>query len=129
MKTIILGICSVVITIYSVLLCLDVYSIQTSKNILEKRVTRAVQNTLEQYYRKDTYENAKNQLNSEILMGGNKENISIHIKKMDLKKGVLSVVVEEMIPLITGGEKSIVFEKTAIMERRSISSSSLLGGE
>lgn len=120
MKTVFLGGFGMIITIYSVLICLDIYSIQTHKQELELRLTRAVENTLEQYYRKDDYESATAQLQADILMGKNAGNMFIEICCMDFEKGILSVKVVEKVPLITGKTKEIVCEKTAIMERKEV---------
>lgn len=118
MKTIFLGSFGIIITIYSVLICLDIYSIQTHKNELEVRLTRAVENTLEQYYSGEDIKGAKAQLYSDVLSGENNKNISLEISSIDLEKGIVSAKVVEKVPLITGKRKEITFEKTAIMERK-----------
>lgn len=120
MKTIFLGGFGIIITIYSVLICLDIYSIQIHKNELEIRLTRAVENTLEQYYPESDTEKAKEQLYTELVNEKNSKNISLEIKSMDLIKGIVSVKAVEQVPLITGKQKEIIFEKTAIMERKTV---------
>lgn len=118
MKNIILGIAAVFIIIYTVLIGLHVLTIQSHKNQLEKHTSRIVKNMLENEYQCGD-ETAVGQMLQEEIEGSISSNgqLFVEIQAIDLQKGILSVKVTERIDTITGKQKDIVVEKTAIMEQ------------
>lgn len=117
-KNIILGIVGFLISTYSILICLDIYSIQTQKNLLENKLSRAVKNIIENYDSATESEQVLKQLEEDILINEREETIQIDIKNMDLEKGALYVEVIQKVSLITGREKEIKCEKAVILERK-----------
>lgn len=111
----------VFITIYVVLIELNVYSIQTHKNELENCFSRVMQQTLEEGYSTKDDAGAVQMLKQELAdCLSHEENLNIAITCMDLQKGILSAVVTEDISLITGKKKSISVEKTVFMDRKAV---------
>lgn len=119
MKNIILGVIGIFITFYTLLLGLNILYVQTQKNQLEKHVSRIVKNTLESEYQKGEEAFVEELLLEEITAAVSTKNASLEIKVqgIDLEKGFLSVKVTKQVEMLNGREKTIVVEKTAIMER------------
>lgn len=119
MKNIILGVIGIFITFYTLLLGLNILYVQTQKNQLEKHVSRIVKNTLESEYQKGEEAFVEELLLEEITAAVSAKNASLEIKVqgIDLEKGFLSVKVTKQVEMLNGREKTIVVEKTAIMER------------
>lgn len=118
MKNIFLGIVGIFITIYLVLIGLDIYTVKTKENTLEQVVSQSVENTLESQYASGSKEVVNVLLEMDIGAAVSDESkVTIDVQVVDLEKGLLSVVVSEDIKLITGHEKTITVEKTAIVER------------
>lgn len=118
MKNIILGIIAVFITIYTILMGLNVLTIQSHKNLIEKHVSRIVKNVLEHEYQSGDETAVKQMLQEEIEDSiSNSAQLFVEIQEIDLQKGILSVKVTERIHTITGKQKDIVVQKTAIMEQ------------
>ena len=119
MKNIILGVIGIFITFYTLLLGLNILYVQTQKNQLEKHVSRIVKNTLESEYQKGEEAFVEELLLEEITAALSTKNASLEIKVqgIDLEKGFLSVKVTKQVEMLNGREKTIVVEKTAIMER------------
>lgn len=115
-KNVILALIGIFITIYVVSIGLNIYIIQTHKNALEEQVPRVVKQTLEEAYITKDEAVAIGKLKEELIAG--KEQMrSLEVKKLDLEKGILSIVVTEHFGLVTGEEREISVEKTVIMER------------
>ncbi len=117
MKNVILGIVSLFIVIYLMLISMNVYTVVVETNEMECKISRIVTNCLEDYYQKQEDGLAKTQIEEDVLLGEKAENVEIKIRVIDLEKGLLSVIVNKTIPLVTGESKIITLEKTAIMER------------
>lgn len=119
MKNIILGIIGVFVTLYTLLIGLNILNLQTQKNELEKHVSRIVRNTLEAEYQSGEEATVKQMLTQEIMdsISTNSSTVLVEIKAIDLKKGILSVKVTKQLEMLNGREKEIVIEKTAIMDR------------
>lgn len=121
MKNIILGMTGLLIMIYTLLIGINLYVFVTEKNLLEKHVSRAVENVLEEYY-KDTSESiAENRLKEDILTDEDRDKTSIEIVELDLEKGLISVIVQKDVTLITGKVRQVSIEKTAIIEKLVVS--------
>lgn len=118
MKNILLGMIGVFITIYTVLIGLNVLMIQTQKNHLEKNLSRIVKNVLEGEYEHGEELAVEQMLREEIEASVSSRNrVEVEIQALDLQKGILSVKVTETIRTLTGAKKEIAMEKTAIVER------------
>lgn len=118
MKNIILGMIGVFISIYTLLIGLDILMYQTSKNQIEKQVSRIVKHVLETNYQRDDVEMVKQMMTEEILSSVSKNGtIKVEIEAIDLEKGLLSVSVTKQIQMLNGKEKEIRIEKTAIVDR------------
>lgn len=118
MKNIILGIVGVFITIYTMLMGLNILTIQSHKDQLENHLSRIVKNVLEaEYGNRD--EDAVKQMLQEEIQNSVSENakIFVEIQEIDLQKGILSVKVTEEIHTLTDSQREIVVQKTAIMDR------------
>lgn len=117
-KNIILGMIGVFISIYTLLIGLDILMYQTSKNQIEKQVSRIVKHVLEKNYQRDDVEMVKQMMTEEILSSVSKNGtIKVEIEAIDLEKGLLSVSVTKQIQMLNGKEKEIRIEKTAIVDR------------
>lgn len=117
-KNIILGMIGVFISIYTLLIGLDILMYQTSKNQIEKQVSRIVKHVLETNYQRDDVEMVKQMMTEEILSSFSKNGtIKVEIEAIDLEKGLLSVSVTKQIQMLNGKEKEIRIEKTAIVDR------------
>lgn len=118
MKNIILGVIGIFITIYTLLIGLNILTVQSHKNQLEKHLSRIVKNVLESAYQTGEKETVKQMLLEEISDSISTTNeVSVEIREIDLQKGILSVKVIDQITTITGAKKEIVMEKTAIMDK------------
>lgn len=115
-KSVIVAVIGIFIMTYVMLIGTNIYIVQSHKNVLEKHVSRVVENTLEDAYESKDKESALKRLRDEILEN-REERVSLNIKAIDLEKGILSVEVRERVKLITGSDREIFVEKTAILER------------
>ena len=131
MKNIVLGIIGILITFYTLLIGLNVLYFQTQKNQLEKQVSRVVKNMLETEYQKGDESFVKQMLLQEIknVISEENGNLEIEVQGIDLQKGLLSVRVIKRVELLNGKEKTIVVDKTAIMDRRYVSYSKYFVGK
>ena len=123
MKNMILGLIGIFVTLYTLLIGLNVLYVQTQKNELEKQVSRIVKNTLENEYQKGEDAFVEQMLVQELttVLSTERDRLEIEIQGIDLEKGLLSVKVTKHVEMLNGREKAIVVEKTAIMERDYIS--------
>ena len=118
MKNIILAGIGILITIYTITIAFSVFSYETRRNELENVVSRVVENTLEREYQKGEEEAVKQSLIEELTLDvGTNGAVEVQVKAIDLKKGILSVKVTERFRQFNGKERSIVCEKTAIVEQ------------
>lgn len=116
-KNIILGAIGILITMYTLFICINIFSIIVESNKLEKRVSRALENVLETYDKNADVVEAKAQLKDDICMNDRDENIVIDIAEFDLEKGIISVDVRKKIKLVTGKAKVLSCEKTALIDK------------
>lgn len=123
MKNIMLGIIGIFVTLYTVMIGLNILYFQTQKNQLEKHVSRIVKNILEAEYQTGEESYVKQMLSQEIknVISEEKGNLEIEVQGIDLEKGFLSVRVIKRVEMLNGKEKTIVVEKTAIMDRMYVS--------
>ena len=127
MKNILLGLIGVMITVYTLLIGLNILTVQSHKNQLERNLSRVVKNVLEGEYEQPSEESILQMIQEEVSdVMQDKGKREVEILTMDLQKGILSVRVTEYITTIVGTQKEIVIEKTALVER---SADFLIGGE
>lgn len=118
MKSIILGIIGVFITVYTMLIGLDVLSYQTNKNEIDKHLSRIMKHVLESEYQSGDETLAKQMILQELKdITSGEDEMEVEFQAIDLEKGLLSVKVIKNISMLSGKQKQIVVEKTAIIER------------
>ena len=124
MKNVILGMIGILVTLYTLQIGLNILYFQTQKNQLEKQVSRIVKHTLEAEYGSGEETAVKQMLIQEMkaAISDYEGNLEIEVQGMDLQKGFLSVRVTKRVEMLNGKEKTVVVEKTAIMERVYVSS-------
>lgn len=121
MKSVMLGMIGFLITIYTLLIGLNVLTIQSHKNQLDRNLSRIIKNVLETEYPYGEGAMVEQMLREEIIASiSSKAPISVEIQAIDLQKGVLSVKVTETISTAVGTPREIVMEKTAIVERAAV---------
>lgn len=121
MKSVMLGMIGFLITIYTLLIGLNVLTIQSHKNQLDRSLSRIIKNVLETEYPYGEGAMVEQMLREEIIASiSSKAPISVEIQAIDLQKGVLSVKVTETISTVVGTPREIVMEKTAIVERAAV---------
>lgn len=117
-KSIILGIIGVFITVYTMLIGLDVLSYQTNKNEIDKHLSRIMKHVLESEYQSGDETLAKQMILQELKdITSGEDEMEVEFQAIDLEKGLLSVKVIKNISMLSGKQKQIVVEKTAIIER------------
>ena len=127
MKNILLGLIGVMITVYTLLIGLNILTVQSHKNQLERNLSRVVKNVLEGEFEQPSEESILQMIEEEVSdVMQEKGKREVEILALDLQKGILSVRVTEYITTIVGTQKEIVIEKTALVER---SADFLIGGE
>ncbi|MBR4026468.1 MAG: hypothetical protein IKJ01_02765 [Lachnospiraceae bacterium] len=118
MKTTIFGIIAVLIAIYTMALSLGIYNTQIRKNQLENSVSQIVKETLELAYPNGDESIVKEELINHIKSRlNNIDTTKVEVLAFDLEKGIISVKVTETYNQLSGREKIISLEKTAIMEK------------
>ena len=122
MKNILLGCIGALITLYTILIGLNLLSYQTQKNQLENQVSRIVKNTLEAEFGVGEENVVKQMLLQEIrtCISAEEDCLDVEIHAIDLKKGLLSVTVKKQVKLLNGSVKVIEIKKTAIVEREDL---------
>jgi len=127
MKNILLGLIGVMITVYTLLIGLNILTVQSHKNQLERNLSRVVKNVLEGEFEQSSEDSILQMIEEEVSdVMQEKGKREVEILALDLQKGILSVRVTEYITTIVGTQKEIVIEKTALVER---SADFLIGGE
>ncbi len=128
MKNVILGIIGIFIVIYTVLISLSIYSVQSRKNELENCLSQVVEYVLEENYRpkemlygtgipKSNEEIAK-EIEKLIRMRISSDTmVDVYILECDMEKGILSVRIEETYILPNGKIRTDSYAKTAIIDR------------
>ncbi len=128
MKNVILGITGGFLAVYMVILSLSLYGIQTRKNELENCLAQITEGFLEEHYVPEVLrteqtsflskEEAAQMLREEIAMRISSDTqVQTEVLACDMEKGLLSVRVTERFSLPGGRQKTLVFAKTAIIDR------------
>lgn len=127
MKNVILGLFGGIVFIYSVIICLSIFTIQSRKNEVENCLAQIVEQTLEENYvpllmRTNDYQVpdatiVKNQIIKDIERRiTSNSTYTITILACDMDKGILSVRIDEAYPMPMGKRRAWHFTKTAIVE-------------
>lgn len=118
MRNVILGILGCIIAIYTIASCLSIYSISARKNEMENCVSQVLEKNLNRYYASDVSNGEVEAcVRQELLerMYSSSE-LSIQIKACDMSTGILSVCVKEQFTLPGGRQKTLVCDKTILVE-------------
>lgn len=128
MKNIILGIIGGFLIIYTAVIGLIVYGIQSRENEVQNALSEIVVDTLADYYvpeflRDDDYEpesaeTIAQEITEELLRRISSDSeVAVTVIACDLDKGLLSVRVDEAYQLPNGSTRVWAFAKTAIVDQ------------
>lgn len=128
MKNVILGIFGIFCVIYTTIISLTIYAIQSRKNELENCLSQVIEAVLKEHYspielREESHiakseEEIRTQIEQEIRLRIHSETlVDVQILVCNMEKGILSVLVKEQFKLPNGHVKTASYSKTAIMER------------
>lgn len=113
MKNLMIGMTGFLLTIYVVLIMLNLYIVQVHKSVLENHLPGILENCLtEQQDEKAVMMRLQEEL-SAIIKGP----FEIRMKALDHEKGILSVEIVETCTLLTGKQREIAVEKTVLVEK------------
>ena len=119
MKNIILVMIGLLITMYTLVICLNILSVESHRNLLEHNLSRIVKHVLESEFQKGNEDIVVQMIEEEIRSNISKNTkVDVSFEAIDLQKGVISVEIREQIPVLLGTPKEIVVSKTAIMEQQ-----------
>lgn len=118
MKNVILAFIGILITLYTFSSVFSVFSLQSRKNELENHVARIVEGFLENAYPNGDEGMLKQRMISELSKNvDDSGKLTVEMQALDLQKGIISVKVSETFRQFNGKERTIVCEKTAIVEQ------------
>ena len=118
MKNVILIFVGMTMILYSLAIGSTVYSQVSRKNELEKTVSRVVEATLTDCYKKCSAAQTRQQLLHDLAEAfGSERQMDVRIRALDMEKGILSVAVTETYWNLNGKQERIDCEKTAIVEK------------
>jgi hypothetical protein len=127
MKNTILGIVGGLLIIYTAVIALTIYGIQTRKNEVENVLSQIVVDTLKEHYvpeilrdmdyRPDPPDDIETEIRDELALRITSDtDVTITILACDMDKGILSVRVDETYYLFNGVERNYSHSKTAIVD-------------
>lgn len=118
MKNIILGAVGCLITVYTILSCLSIYSISARRNEMENCIGQVLEQSMKEYYGTEkSDEEVSDCVRQELAQRlHSASQISIHVRACSMEQGILSVEVTENFTLPGGKKKSIECGKTIIVE-------------
>ena len=119
MKSVVLTMVGVLIGVYTLISCFGIYSLAVRENALDEHVSRVLLRTLEREYG-NTEEEAVKAALIEELASEEKTNsrIEVEVKYLDLKKGIIQVLVQEYFHQVNGKERVISCEKTVLLDAK-----------
>ena len=128
MKNMVLGILGIFIGIYTIVVSLSIYSMQTRKNELENCLSQVVKHTLETYY-ESGYDflstttiwesDIEDEIEEEMMARLQADSkVVVEVLDMDFQMGILSVSASEIFYLPNGCEKCIKVVKTAVVDQK-----------
>ena len=119
MKNIILGMIGLFIAIYTLILGLNILTVVSHRNQLERNLSRIVKHILENEFQSENEEIVIRMLEEEIRSTVSRNiDMEIKVNQIDLQKGIISIEVREIVPNLMGTKREIVVSKTAIMEQQ-----------
>lgn len=118
MKNIVLGSVGCLIAVYTIVLCLSIYSISARKNEIENCMAQVLEQNMKEYYgtgksNREVEDNVRQDLAQSLHSASE---LSVNVKDCDMEQGILAVCVLEKFILPGGSSKSICCEKTIIVE-------------
>jgi hypothetical protein len=127
MKNAVLGIIGGLLIIYTAVIALTIYGIQTRKNEVENVLSQIVVDTLKEHYipeilrdtdyRPDLPTDIEAEIRDELALRITSDtDVTITILACDMDKGILSVRVDETYYLFNGVERNYSHSKTAIVD-------------
>ena len=118
MKSVILAMIGILITVYTIMIGLNVLLVQTQENQLEKHLSRIIGNVLEHEFQIGEEDAVEKMLLEELQASVSAgHGLSAELLALDLQKGIISVRMTDHIWTLTGTEHVLTVEKTVIMER------------
>lgn len=118
MKSVILAFIGILITLYTFSSVFSVFSLQTRKNDLENHLARVVEDFLESAYPNGDEGMVKQRLMNELSKNvDDSGTLTVEVQALDLQKGIISVKASETFRQFNGKKRTIVCEKTAIVEQ------------
>lgn len=119
MKNLILAMLGILITIYTLLISLDVVAVQICQNRLERTLSHTLKNILEQDYQDASDAMTEQRIISGVTAAmGQDTSLAIEIPVIDMQRGIISVQVSKEVSRFSGKSKTVSCEKTVIMEQR-----------
>jgi hypothetical protein len=127
MKNAVLGILGGLLIIYTAVIALTIYGIQTRKNEVENVLSQIVVDTLKEHYipeilrdtdyRPDPPTKIEAEIRDELALRITSDtDVTVTILSCDMDKGILSVRVDETYYLFNGAERTYSHSKTAIVD-------------
>jgi hypothetical protein len=127
MKNAVLGIIGGLLIIYTAVIALTIYGIQTRKNEVENVLSQIVVDTLKEHYipeilrdteyRPDPPDDIEAEIRDELALRITSDtDVTVTILSCDMDKGILSVRVDETYSLYRGIQRNYTYAKTAIVD-------------
>lgn len=119
MKNMILGMVGSFFIIYVLAISLSTYNISVRKNELDNCVSSVLAHTISRYYGVENYDiEAATEIEKEIQQRlGTEKLIEVSFKACDLKRGIISVIINEKFAIPGGSVKEISCKRTIIVDR------------
>jgi hypothetical protein len=127
MKNAVLGIIGGLLIIYTAVIALTIYGIQTRKNEVENVLSQIVVDTLKEHYvpeilrdidyRPDLPSDIEAEIRDELALRITSDTeVRVTVLACDMDNGILSVRVDETYYLFNGAERNYSYAKTAIVD-------------
>jgi hypothetical protein len=127
MKNAVLGIIGAIMIVYTAVIGLTIYGIQSRKNEVENVLSQIVVDTLKEHYvpeilrdtdyRPDPPADIEAEIRDELALRITSDTeVTITILACDMDKGILSVRVDETYYLFNRAERNFTYAKTAIVD-------------
>jgi hypothetical protein len=127
MKNVVLGVIGGMLILYTAVIALTIYGVQSRKNEVENVLSQVVVDTLKEHYvpemlrdgdySPDLPESIGEEICEELARRITSDSeVNVTILSCDMDKGILSVRVDEAYPLFDGTQRTWSFSKTAIVD-------------
>lgn len=121
MKNVVIGLIGLFMTVYMIVISMQVSVVQMHRNQLENIFSRVMHQTLKEGFQTKNEQAAFQMLEKELAESlSNEGRLTVQVEHMDLEKGILSAAVTEELSLITGEKKILFVEKTILMDRQAV---------